>query len=87
MSRQSMADILIGEIYAATAHDPAKFRPIDPRRVKRLASIYEFTSWDHAETANRAIGAHVESMAFREERRRTRANLLNKHERERGRLG
>ena len=64
-----MADRLIGEIYAATAHDDS-FRPMDPRRVKRLAAIYDSTSWDDTETVNRLIGASECSREHRKEQRR-----------------
>jgi hypothetical protein len=65
-----MADILVGEIYMATTHDPQDFRPMDPRRVKRLAAIYQSTWWDCAETVNRLIRADECSRIHRSMMRR-----------------
>jgi hypothetical protein len=51
MSRESMINILLGELYTATRHtDPI---PMDPRRIKRLLSL----DGDSAETLNRCIAA------------------------------
>lgn len=71
MSRETMADKLIGEIYAATASDD-KFKPMDPRRVKRLVNIFEHTIWNDAETVNRLLGASSCSRQYREDQRRLR---------------
>lgn len=70
MSRETMADILIGEIYAATSYDKTLFQAMDPRRVKRLGAIFQHTIWNDAETMNRLLGAHVESRAYRIARRK-----------------
>ena len=72
MSRETMADKLIGEIYAATATRDEVFKPMDPRRTKRLANIFEHTIWNDAETVNRLLGAHSCSRRYRKERRMLR---------------
>ncbi|MAM39536.1 MAG: hypothetical protein CL949_13775 [Erythrobacter sp.] len=69
MSRETMADKLIGEIYVATAIRDEDFKPMDPRRTKRLANIFEHTIWNDAETVNRLLGAASCSRAYRKERR------------------
>lgn len=68
--RQAIADVLIGEIYDATHYDVAKFKPMDPRRIKRLINIYDSTTWDDAETVNRLIGASICSANFRKNKRK-----------------
>jgi len=69
MSRETMADILVGEIYAATAWSDA-FVPMDPRRVKRLAHIHQSTSWNDSETLNRLAGAALCSRDYRKANRK-----------------
>lgn len=69
MSRETTAVRLVEEAYAATSHDPAYFRPMDPRRVKRLAAIFESTSYNSTETLNRVVGAHCNSRDFRLQQR------------------
>jgi hypothetical protein len=53
MSRQSMVSILLGEVYAATAHENPV--PMDPRRIKRLLNL----DGDCAETLNRCAAAWI----------------------------
>ncbi len=72
MSRETMADKLIGEIYEATALRDENFKPMDPRRTKRLANIFEHTIWNDAETVNRLLGAASCSRHYRKDRRKLR---------------
>lgn len=65
MSKDTMLSILVGETYQATPIDRGAFRPMDPRRLKRLLNTFSGTHWDTAETLNRAFGAHIASTDFR----------------------
>lgn len=60
-----VAERLMGEAYAATHYDPDKFKPMDPRRTKRLCNLAERLGWDDAETANRIAGAFLCSASAR----------------------
>ena len=65
MGRENLVSTLVSEAYAATHWDDAKFRPLDPRRVKRLASIMTGSRHDDTETLNRLAGAHAASCEHR----------------------
>jgi hypothetical protein len=66
MSRETMMNRFVGEMYAATDHDESRFRPMDRRRVKRAARIMDFTSYaDSTETLNRLISAEICSLGNR----------------------
>ena len=72
MSRESMAEILVGEIYDATTFDENRFRPMDPRRAKRLSYIMFSTCFNDAETMNRLAGAHMVSRSHRKANRKAK---------------
>lgn len=65
MSLETMVTKLVGEAYAATTYVESEFRPMDPRRSKRLIANYHRTSWFNTETLNRAFGAYLASRSFR----------------------
>lgn len=71
MSRETMVGKLIGEAYAATSYDDTAFRPMDPRRAKRLLTSFQGTSWENTETLNRAFGAFLNSRQHRRALRST----------------
>lgn len=67
--RKKLAETLIGEIYEATACDMSNYKPMNPRRVKRLSYIMEKTGWSCAETMTRLVSASFSSRQFRKEQR------------------
>lgn len=66
MSRETMMEKLVGEIYAATHYDEREFQPMDRRRVKRAANIMDSTSYAQStEILNRIISAEICSIGNR----------------------
>lgn len=70
MSRKNLADKLMEEVYAATHYDRDKFKPMDPRRCKRMSNLVERTDWNSTETDNRLAGAFICSRDYRKEKRK-----------------
>ncbi|WP_209015584.1 hypothetical protein, partial [Roseibium sp. RKSG952] len=64
MSRETMMDRFVGEMYAATDYGESRFHPMDRRCVKRAARIMGFTSYtDSAEFLNRLLTSSPPLMA------------------------
>lgn len=61
MSKESTIANLLPEIYAATSYEEDKFKPMDPRRTRRLLRL----DCDDTETINRGMAAMVISTDYR----------------------
>jgi hypothetical protein len=61
----------MSEVFAATDYDPEKFKPMDPRRIKRMCDLFERTGWTDAETGNRLAAAIICSRSFRKDARKS----------------
>jgi len=71
MSRNNLMDALMLEAYAATHYDSKKFRPMNPRRIKRAIHLMDRTGWADSETINRITGAAVSSLQHHTKRQKT----------------